>query len=407
MGEPMYRNVGHQFRVGSKDVVVTLHEYYDGENAVPTILRVTCSNGLVTKTWGEMLDLLGIPRPQPPSAQPQTDPPTSVESAEILRPPAVEEALTENSQNGSFDSSCGNSASLDDRESEAGSAFSTARDLRSKDPLELLGWHPGIGGSSKRRSVRVGSQDITILEYEQPASDRYGLPARRWFEGPNGIKTRGYYQMLDALGGRPTPLLPEDEDRPASFTNAFNDSANHKPPREEREPVDNLGPSPFAEKDPMKLSETELNMRMIWWAEHLRQSEPDLYEAAIDSIRREAYVDKILEEERLLHEEQTAIDTAPRCRFVKMDGESCGAFALKGNRFCYFHLRTSDGRKRKRRKKALSIPVLEDDLAVKMTVTQICRGLANESLDTKRASVILYGLQVLYFKMGIKPYFQR
>lgn len=393
MGEPLYRNVGQQFRVGDEDVVITMHEYYDGENPVPTILRVTSSNGFVTKTWAEMLDLLGIPHPQPPSAQPEADPPPSAEVAETSQPAAVQEASTDVSHNGSFASASGDK-SLDDTESEAGCCFSTSRDLQSEDPLQLLGWYPGIRGTYKERSVRVGNKDVTIREYEQPASDRYRLPARRWFEAPNGIKTRGYYQMLDALGGRPTPLLPEDEDRFLAQINTSSNSADRKPPREDREPIANLGASPFSEKDPRQLSETELDMRMIWWAEYLRQSQPDLYEAAIDSVKREAYVDNLTGQERLTKEEQTAIDTAPRCRFIKMDGESCGAFALKNNRFCYFHLRTSDGRKRKRRTKALSIPVLEDDLAVKMTVTQICRGLANESIDTKRASVLLYGLQV-------------
>ncbi|HZT35758.1 MAG TPA: hypothetical protein VFA15_07550 [Nitrososphaera sp.] len=42
----------------------------------------------------------------------------------------------------------------------------------------------------------------------------------------------------------------------------------------------------------------------------------------------------------------------------------------------------------------LKVPVLEDDLAIQMAVTGVCRQLAREPLDTKRASLLLYGLQV-------------
>lgn len=37
------------------------------------------------------------------------------------------------------------------------------------------------------------------------------------------------------------------------------------------------------------------------------------------------------------------------------------------------------------------VPVIEDDLAIQMVV---CRRLASEPLDTKHASLLLYGLQV-------------
>jgi len=42
----------------------------------------------------------------------------------------------------------------------------------------------------------------------------------------------------------------------------------------------------------------------------------------------------------------------------------------------------------------LELPVLEDDLAIQITVTNVCRQPASGPLDTKRASLLLYGLQV-------------
>jgi hypothetical protein len=40
------------------------------------------------------------------------------------------------------------------------------------------------------------------------------------------------------------------------------------------------------------------------------------------------------------------------------------------------------------------MPVLEDDLAIQMAVTNICRQLANETIEPKRATSLLYGIQV-------------
>jgi hypothetical protein len=43
---------------------------------------------------------------------------------------------------------------------------------------------------------------------------------------------------------------------------------------------------------------------------------------------------------------------------------------------------------------ALELPVLEDDLAIQMAVTNICRQVAHGTIEPKRATTLLYGLQV-------------
>ena len=93
-----------------------------------------------------------------------------------------------------------------------------------------------------------------------------------------------------------------------------------------------------------------------------------------------------------------AVLKAPRCQFTKSDGAGCGSPALKNRPFCYFHSRTPDGRKRNRSDKAKSgycdVPVLNDDNAIRVAVTNVCRSLANKKLDSSRASTLLYGLQI-------------
>jgi hypothetical protein len=94
---------------------------------------------------------------------------------------------------------------------------------------------------------------------------------------------------------------------------------------------------------------------------------------------------------------------SPRCQFIKADGEPCGSPAMKRKRLCYFHSKTTIERSRRKQASAQSgrcssgrveLPVLEDDLAIQMAVTNICRQLADESIEPKRASTLLYGLQV-------------
>ena len=95
---------------------------------------------------------------------------------------------------------------------------------------------------------------------------------------------------------------------------------------------------------------------------------------------------------------QLAALSAPRCRFIKCDGTSCGSPALKNRAFCYFHSRTPDGRKRKTsnttKPTLCEVPVLKDDNAIRVAVSNVCRSLANKTLDSRRASTMLYGLQI-------------
>ena len=266
-----------------------------------------------------------------------------------------------------------------------------------------------------RRFVRVGKQDVEISEcWYWPQKDEQG---RHWFQTANGMKTATYGEMCKKLGGRPRPRLPEDEDRPNQavddsslalagasiplsgtsglMEDAFDlgDASGDAKCSERRRDWEPFDPAQAVQTDPWtldersleELSEDELTMRMIWDVEQIKQSDPELYEAALDSGKRQAYLDQV---ER---EEQLAADLAPRCQYIKADGEPCGSPALKKRRYCYFHIRTSEERKKT---KEVQLPVLEDDLAIQMAVTNVCRGLLKGSLEPKCASTLLYGLQV-------------
>jgi hypothetical protein len=164
-------------------------------------------------------------------------------------------------------------------------------------------------------------------------------------------------------------------------------------------------------------------MTIAWMAEQTKLLSPELYAAALDPNKYKEYMDRndcwsegLPEFEVPAEEGDSVASDAPRCQFIKADGTQCGSPALQRKRFCHFHSKTADGRKRgksrgsdrrqpgsvstgedksvSREIPVIEVPVLEDDLAIQMAVTNICRQLANANLEPKRASTLLYGLQV-------------
>ena len=96
------------------------------------------------------------------------------------------------------------------------------------------------------------------------------------------------------------------------------------------------------------------------------------------------------------------------CQHVRPSGRKCEAIAIRGHRFCYFHLQirrshsaitpaeaVANGATAPAPSAAtLTLPMLEDRSAIQLVITDILRALAANQIDTKRASLLLYGLQI-------------
>lgn len=96
------------------------------------------------------------------------------------------------------------------------------------------------------------------------------------------------------------------------------------------------------------------------------------------------------------------------CQHVRPSGRKCSAIALRGHRFCYFHLQSRRGYAQITSAEAvangatapapqfatITLPMLEDRSAVQLVLTDVLRALAANQIDTKRASLLLYGLQI-------------
>jgi len=86
------------------------------------------------------------------------------------------------------------------------------------------------------------------------------------------------------------------------------------------------------------------------------------------------------------------------CRHIKPDGAKCNAAALTGKPYCYFHnsLHLLKVRKRSpsKKKQLLNLPTLEDGASIQIALTQILSGIGSDSLEPRRAGLLLYGLQI-------------
>jgi hypothetical protein len=78
------------------------------------------------------------------------------------------------------------------------------------------------------------------------------------------------------------------------------------------------------------------------------------------------------------------------CRHIKDNGQRCHAPALTGKPYCFFHVK----HKRMHRQAMIQIPPIEDSTSVLLAIGQVMRLLALETMDTKRAGLMLYGLQI-------------
>lgn len=78
------------------------------------------------------------------------------------------------------------------------------------------------------------------------------------------------------------------------------------------------------------------------------------------------------------------------CRHIKDDGLRCRSGALKGKPYCYFHMKL----KRMDRQPSIQIPMLEDSTSVLLGIGQVMRMLTLDTMEMKRASLMLYGLQI-------------
>ena len=86
----------------------------------------------------------------------------------------------------------------------------------------------------------------------------------------------------------------------------------------------------------------------------------------------------------------------PECRHIKTSGGKCGSPALRGKPYCYFHSRLKQRAARPASPYlAIELPAaLEDRGAIQLALSEIVTAVADHRIDTKRAGILLYALQI-------------
>ena len=90
-------------------------------------------------------------------------------------------------------------------------------------------------------------------------------------------------------------------------------------------------------------------------------------------------------------------ETRKTCRHLFTDGHRCGSPALTEEPFCYYHHTTrkpiTNPKSRRSRQSTFTLPRCEDRSSIQHSIGEIIHHLTQNTLDTKRAGLLLYALQ--------------
>ena len=84
---------------------------------------------------------------------------------------------------------------------------------------------------------------------------------------------------------------------------------------------------------------------------------------------------------------------APRCMHIKFDGEQCRQPAMHHKKFCHFHNFLHE-RNQMPGGERFRLPIAEDTASIQLAINQVIRALVCDHIDTKKAGILLYALQL-------------
>lgn len=98
---------------------------------------------------------------------------------------------------------------------------------------------------------------------------------------------------------------------------------------------------------------------------------------------------------RKLRHNLTRADQAPRCRWVRQDGTTCGSPQIRRHIYCYAHKQMMEARAL-----ALRLPALEDANAIQIALMRVQKALIDDTITVKKAGLLLYSLQLAITNVG-------
>ena len=88
-------------------------------------------------------------------------------------------------------------------------------------------------------------------------------------------------------------------------------------------------------------------------------------------------------------------DMAPRCRWVRQDGTSCGSPQMKQHIYCFAHKQMAEARTL-----LLLLPPPEDANAIQVGLMRIQKALIEDTISMKKAGLLLYSMQLALTNVG-------
>jgi hypothetical protein len=94
----------------------------------------------------------------------------------------------------------------------------------------------------------------------------------------------------------------------------------------------------------------------------------------------------------------------PTCHHLHPTGKRCGSPALRGERFCFFHHPTRRPPARAvPSRTSFDLPALLDSEDLQIALSEVTRRIADNTLDTKRAGLLLLTLQMAKANLAAMP----
>jgi len=96
-----------------------------------------------------------------------------------------------------------------------------------------------------------------------------------------------------------------------------------------------------------------------------------------------------------------------QCRHIFTDGHRCGSKCLRNQDFCYYHYGARQAKPLpdlyRDTQSSFDLPAPEDRSAIQAGIGLILQRIANGCLDSKRAGLLLYGLQIASLNLPKAP----
>ncbi len=97
---------------------------------------------------------------------------------------------------------------------------------------------------------------------------------------------------------------------------------------------------------------------------------------------------------------------AVTCTHIFADHHRCGSPALRGERLCYYHhpsRRSVADPYQRRSRRGFDIAIPTDPASLQSALHQVIQRLASNKIDTQRAGLLLYSLQIASTQLPAPP----